>query len=150
MAAAKPKQNPIKVLVPHVEVPLVNGGSVVVKPWGFLDTELFMVRLQSLAVIAEENPDADSAGLAAIFTPVIGSIIQDTIKYTDEEMAELTVEDGLELTRVIVETSLLRPDGGGILGKMMKLRAYSRLFSAATKPAAAPQPEPTEAGSDTP
>ncbi len=142
------KPSPIKVLVPHVEVQLLSGDYVTVKPWGFLQTELFMVRLQRLASIAEEHPNADSAALAAVFTPEIGSIIQDTIGYDDEQMAGLTMEDGLELARVIVEVSLLRPDGGGILGKMLKLRAYSRLFSASTTQAA--PDEPKEDGSATP
>lgn len=110
--------------LPTVEVHLMNGEPVQIKPWSLKLGRLMRERITKMFVRAREmnlsQGDLDVAQLMEHFESEIYYIVRDTIDKSDVWMEEhLAYEDLFTLTQAVVDVCVLRQDGGGALGKIL-------------------------------
>lgn len=144
-----PKADVEKIVVPHEELTFLDGSRVTIKPWGYLQGKLMFDRLQAIARRVQDVPDADVATIVELCWDDVASIARDTVEMEQGAFEALTYEDVLELLLAVVRTSILREDGGGVLGKFLRLRRYGAMLLPAD-PSVSPKPSQEEAAAETP
>lgn len=113
------------VVFPEVEVDLMNGDKVTVKPWTLRQGRLMMTRVSDLWGKARGSGETvtNLEQLLLHFEQEVYLIVRDTIGWDDEQMDALYYEDVVTLSQAIIETSVYRDEGdgkiGGILGKAL-------------------------------
>jgi hypothetical protein len=108
-----------RVLLPQVEVKTLRGERVVIEPWGLTKGRLMLKRLEELMEKARQMPEATIAQLIELAYDEFYGIVRDTLGWDDARMEEqLTLEDLISLSEAIWQTSVARPDGGGVGGKL--------------------------------
>lgn len=112
-----------KIVHPDREVRLADGRAVVVRRWRYDQGRLMAARvLAILARVRERRAESASASdLVEAAHDEVYALVRDTLGWDDAAMRELLYEDFLELASAVVEVCLLRPDGGGVLGKAFRL-----------------------------
>jgi hypothetical protein len=125
-----------RVINPETIVELLDGTTVTVKPWMFDRTELMAFHLTKVVTSfmqAKEGSTDDIAGvLLQDAMPSTMVLVRESIGWDEEKFSKIYMEDGLELTKAMVTTCLMRSDGGGLLPKVAELMQLAQgLFSAA-------------------
>ena len=114
---------PPTVPFPAVEVRLLSGEMVEVKPWSLKLGRQMRDRITSLFERARETgqlQDFDVVQLVGQFETDIYHIVRDTIGKDDTWMEEhLAYEDQFTLAQAVVDVCIIRADGGGALGKLL-------------------------------
>jgi hypothetical protein len=116
-----PKAKPTTAF-PETLVDLLSGKSVTVKPWTLKKGRLQRERITKIVDQLQEagkNP-LSLTDVFAVCEQQVYEIVRDTIDVTDEWMEDqLRYEDLFTLAQAVIQTCLLRPDGGGVLGKAL-------------------------------
>ena len=111
---------PEDVLFPAREIRLLSGKMVVVRPWGLEKGRFMLERLVEL--FQKMGPSVtDAKKMIDVAYDETLQIVRDTIEWSEADFAELAFEDALDLTQAVIEVCLVRPDGGGALGKVLEL-----------------------------
>lgn len=118
-----------EVLHPHRVVTLSNGLDVIVSPWGLEEggrqtarVVSLVQKIQSGVGEAQRKQDAMTALLDHAQGDIL-QIVRHTVGWSDEELKAnvQTFEDLLDLWTAVWETSLVKPEGGGTLPKVLRL-----------------------------
>lgn len=135
-------------------VPILGGTAhVIVRPWSV--GQMHEAKPIVIEIMQMIQASSGEMGLAEIVTrcePEVMKLVQITIKGLPDGLkwTEIDYEDFLNLAQGVWETSILRPDGSGLLGKVVNLvasaatlrRSMSGGVSAPQSPSAAPQSSP--------
>lgn len=74
--------------------------------------------------VGEDISSEQGTSMFKKWEPVLVDIIRDVVELPDDlKWEDLDYEDILECAKTIWTVSLMRPDGGGILGKLLRLSA---------------------------
>lgn len=106
---------------PETDVELLGGRHVVLKPWTLKQGRMMRQRVASLWNKLQQMGAAptDLEVLLEHFESDVYSIVMDTLEWDEEQMNSLAYEDLVTLAEGIIKTCILRPDGGGVLGKLL-------------------------------
>lgn len=133
------------------KVPLLGGKYFVeVRPISMGHArELKPLLVEALQAILGEGPDLseelDLANLMERFGPQFEMAVRTIVRLPDGlEWDDIDAEDYLVLIQAVWETSILRPDGGGLLGKVVSLGAIASRLRAPSSMA------PSDRGSEQP
>lgn len=107
-------------LLPGREVKLSTGKRVRIEPWSLRVGRRVLEPVNDLLQISVSNPDAKIPQLIDLAFDEVMQIVQVTVGFDDEQMENLRLEDAIELATVTLEVCLVREDGGGLMGKMMR------------------------------
>lgn len=167
MAAAEPTVATIA--QPRIiTVPIVYGGkNLVVRPWSMgLQDELMPIISQLLddwTAWQKENPEAEFSLGTLVLTchgrvrEICQRTVRDELKDQNLDWDELAGDDLLGIAQAIWSTSILRPGGGGLLGKaiatmgpgLIQILAAVADRSDTSPPSTSPPPEnPTNESGD--
>lgn len=106
-------------------VTLLDGTQHKIRPWGIeLSQDLLPLLGQLVAEIQAAGIEVSEMEIPAFFAKYsnhINTLVQLTIGYDDAQMRELTFEDSLKLTIAVCEVCIIREDGGGPLGELLRL-----------------------------
>ena len=109
---------------PEQEVRLLSGETVIIRPWSLGLGRLMRKRITDLVTKIQASTDSvDLFSLAGLLehceTEVI-QIVRDTIEKDDAWMeGHLLYEDLITLAQAVISVCIARPDGGGVLGKLL-------------------------------
>jgi hypothetical protein len=110
-------------------VTLLDGKRVHIKPWS-IDQRDDLIPLLAEVVVEIQKSGPETWNIAAPaflvkYSKQIDALVQLTLGWDDSRMSKLTLEDSLKLTRAVVEVCIIRPDGGGPLGELLRLYGLS-------------------------
>lgn len=125
--AAEDADREWEVLFPIREVELQSGRKVVVRQW---DIETGAVLTPRVVRMMQRMQEAGLAGTVEI-AEIIGvaiheckPIVAETIGWTEDELDQrASMDDFFDLFQAVIDTSLMREDGGGALKKIVGLAA---------------------------
>ena len=125
MARKKTARTARQAVLDGTPVTLLDGTRLVVRPWGIELSDQLLPILGSLVqdVMTQRGEIAEMQVpvFIAQFSRQIDAMVQITIGYDDEQMRKLTLEDGLKLKNAVATTCIIREDGGGPLGELLRL-----------------------------
>ncbi len=124
------------ILLSGREVKLTNGDYVQIKPWSLRVGRRVLEPVNELLQVSTKHPDAKIPQLIDLCFDEMRQIAKVTLDWDDAKLDELLLEDFVELSTVILEVCLVRDDGGGLMGKMMRFgnRGGNLLLTAALGP----------------
>lgn len=113
----------MKILFPFIDVELQNGEKVVVMQWDIDTGAVLSARVVSM--MQKIQGQTGTIELAELITQAKGEcfdIVAKTIGWSVGELrAKATFEDFMDLLQAVIDTSLIREDGGGALPKIVAL-----------------------------
>ena len=115
----------LEILFPFKEVTLTLGDTVVVREWdidtGALATGHVTQLFQKLQA-AQITGNVEVKRLLEIAMPEMQQLVALTIGWTLTELKKrCSWDDFMALTQAVIDTSLVKPEGGGALPKMVEL-----------------------------
>ena len=140
------------VIFPFVDVELVSGHKITVKQWDIDKGAVLMGRvismLQKLQGITGEVELDELLNLAR---DECVDIVCATIDWTRDELnARVSFEDFLSLLQAVIDTSLVRKDGGGVLPKVVGLAGALGPLAKLAGPSGLQAPSTSSSEPDTP
>lgn len=140
-----------EVLFPFQEVALQSGRKVVVRQWDIETGSVLtarvvkmMERLREEGVSGGANGEIEIGQILQVALAECVGIVAETIGWTEEQLNErASMDDFYDLLQAVIDTSLVRPDGGGALGKIVGLAGV-------LAPLAGLQPPPPSTSSSEP
>lgn len=112
-----------EILFPFIDVELGSGQKVVVQQWDIDTGAVLTARVVSLMEkIRGQTGEIELNELIAVARDECMDIVATTIGWTRSELSKrATFEDFLVLLQAVIDTSLIREDGGGVLPKVVDL-----------------------------
>lgn len=140
-----------EILFPFQDVELGSGQKVVVQQWDIDTGAVLTARVVSLMEkIRGQTGEIELNELIRVARDECMDIVATTIGWTRSELSKrATFEDFLNLLQAVIDTSLIREDGGGVLPKVVDLAGALNHLAGAVKGAASPSPRPSTSSSDT-
>ncbi len=122
------------------QVTLLSGTQITIRPWSIEQRDHLLPPLAEMVREVQnagaEAYDMDTAAFLLKHSAQIENLVQLTLGWSDEEFNQLALEDYLALTRVVLDVCIIRPDGGGPLGELLRLSAMGpRAISSVIYPA---------------
>lgn len=123
-------------LLPGREAKLSDGTYVKIEPWSLRVGRRVLEPVNQLLVVAAKYPEAQMPQLIDRAFDEVLQIVKVTLDWDDAEIEKHPLEDVIELATVILEVCLVRDDGGGLMGKMIRFgdRGGHLLLTAALGP----------------
>ncbi len=144
----------LKILFPFVDVELHDGSKIVVMQWDIDTGAVLSARV--IAMMQKLQGLSGEVELSELISRAKGEcfdIVATTIGWTVEELrSKATFEDFMDLLQAVIDTSLVRKDGGGALPKLIGLAGALGPLVALGQPKArlSPVPSTSSSGQDTP
>jgi hypothetical protein len=106
---------------------LLDGKRVTIRPWS-IDQRDDLIPVLAEIVVEIQKAGRETWNLAAPaflakYSKQTDALVQLSLGWSDAKMKKLTFEDSLQLTNAVIEICILRPDGGGPLGELLRLFA---------------------------
>ncbi len=127
MAKAKQRRSreeaEMETIFPFKDVELQSGAKVVVKQWDIDTGAVLTGRVARLIQkMRGQGAEVELDKLLELAADECKDIVRITIGWSEADFnAKLTFEDFLDLLQAVIDTSLVRPDGGGALPKIVAL-----------------------------
>jgi hypothetical protein len=104
---------------------LLDGKSVTIRPWS-IDQRDHLIPVLAEIVVEIQKSGRETWNLAAPafllqYSKQTDELVRLSLGWSDAEMKKLTLEDSLQLTNAVIEICIIRPDGGGPLGELLRL-----------------------------
>lgn len=140
----------LKILFPFVDVELHDGSKVVVMQWDIDTGAVLAARV--IQMMQKLTGMIGTIELAELISRAKGEcfdIVATTIGWTIEELrSKATFEDFMDLLQAVIDTSLVRKDGGGALPKLVGLAGALGPLAALGQPTAQTSPAPSTSSSE--
>ena len=140
------------VIFPFQDVELGSGHKVTVRQWDIDTGAVMMGRVVTLIQkLRGKTGEVELDELLSLAKDECMDIVCATIGWTPEEMnARATFEDFMSLLQAVIDTSLVRKDGGGVLPKVVDLAGALGPLSALGGVSALPAQSTSSSEPDTP
>ncbi len=116
-----PKPDDLSIVIPFTDVLLLDKRHVVMRPWTIAKGAVLLPRIRALLERVQHEKAKTADEWLEIAYQECYALVRDTIEWDDEKMNSLYMEDLVTLTQALIDTCLVRPDGGGVYAKMQGL-----------------------------
>lgn len=139
-----------QVLFPFKDVELQCGEKVVVRQWDIDTGAILTGRVARLIQkLRGEGAEVEIDKLLELAAEECKDIVRITIGWSEDDFHnKLTFEDFLDLLQAVIDTSLVREDGGGALPKIVALAGALGPLVGVRRPS--PSPSTSSSPTDTP
>ena len=146
-AKGKAAEREWEILFPFREVKLQSGRKVVVRQWDIQTGAILTARVVKMMERLQKaglSGEVDIGDLMEVAIDECIGIVSETIGWTEKELNErASMDDFYDLLQAVIDTSLVREDGGGALKKIVGLAGL-------LGPLAGFQPQPPSTSSSAP
>jgi hypothetical protein len=125
MAKRKSARSARETILNGTRVTLLTGERPTIRPWSIEQRDDILPLLANLVTTIQKAGadayDLDASAFLLKHSTEIDELAQLTLGWDDAKWRTLTLEDSLLLTRTVLDVCIIRPDGGGPLGELLRL-----------------------------